>query len=515
MAEQALGMTVQAANIAGLGPVVNLDVGPLVPCTANVGLHLIVAEWNQLHVAWDGAEPRGAPVLEYSLSVSKDGEEVSNMQVAADDRSAWIENLNPKCSYNVELTARNSVGASAPAKAARVFETPAAAPDQVTPEVELVKAGYTTLTYRWTEPDGRGSAVTGYTATVLNKDGDVRCTGQSKTTEFTATGLQYNSTNTCLVAAFNETGTGEASQPVHFAVKEAHPPGPPQPNASPDAPAGCQSITWELPVLRGPSPDSFELLVWPVRDASDLFSDEMGVLWRDELKQLTKSDPGQYVFDTTPPAACATEFGIQPTASQQQDPNFLKLACNANTLQHELSQLVEKTEYCVAVQANSCLGNGESAGVTFVVPPSDPIPRAQIIQLVADLNQMSESTFDAAAASEYCDQLMRIGNISPKHLFALAKLGALSAVLWCASQALEHLEVLPNCAALMNSLCYDSNFGLEALRHDPVAVESLESMLGGGWGMAFNNTCMVCLRRYLEHIVAYPYKTHPTPYLTR
>merc|ERR1712166_154187 len=176
-------------GIAGLGPLVNLDVGPLVPCTSNVGLHLIVAEWNQLHVAWDCAAPRGAPVLEYSLSVSKDGEEVSNIQVAADDRSAWIENLNPKCSYNVELTARNSVGNSARAQATRVFETPASAPDQVTPEVELVKAGYTTLTYRWTEPDGRGSAVTGYTATVLSTDGDVRCTGQSKTTEFTATGL--------------------------------------------------------------------------------------------------------------------------------------------------------------------------------------------------------------------------------------------------------------------------------------------------------------------------------------
>ena len=198
---------------------------------------------------------------------------------------------------------------------------------------------------------------------------------------------------------------------------------------------------------------------------------------------------------------------------QIEDSRHVSVVCSE--LLFELPPLEELSQFCITVRPTSELGDGLPAGFLLVSPPDDAVPRTRILQLTQELDGIAESVesggeLQVVAAIRCCGELTDIATGSPKHAFAQSKLGALSAVLHCAVLAVGHEELQHSCEKFLEVLCINALFGLEALRHDEVCLELLETMLSSSWGVSFNETCRLCLARYHEFTMDFEFKTHET-----
>jgi hypothetical protein len=205
---------------------------------------------TSVSVAWTAPAANGSAITGYSVVVSQAGSVVSTTPVVAGTTAATITGLSRATDYSVTVTATNAVGSSDASTAASV-RTLAEAPAEVGTPVATV-AGPTSVNVAWAAPADGGSAVTGYTVSVLQAGSVVRTvptTGTSVLIEGLDRGTEY----TVTVAATNAAGTGSASSestPVTtFDVADA-----------PAAPSAVLSggtaidVSWTAPSATGGTP---------------------------------------------------------------------------------------------------------------------------------------------------------------------------------------------------------------------------------------------------------------------
>lgn len=191
------------------------------------------------------------------------------------------------------------------------------------------------------------------------------------------------------------------------------------------------------------------------------------------------------------------------------------MICDADARQAELTGLTQETEYLVTVTASSCLGDSaQGEAKVFVTPSANPIPRVRIAQYVQMLKEAESAACDFSSATQAASGLLAIAVTSGKHAFAVAKLGAVGGAVHLAQVGVNHPECLEASGCLLQALCVNSLCGLEALRGDEESVDVLNEMLSSP-SREFSDTCRESLARYYEHILAFPYLTHPTPYLKK
>jgi LPXTG-motif cell wall-anchored protein len=203
-----------------------------------------------VNVAWAAPAANGSAVTGYSVVVSAGGTVVSTTPVEAGTTSTTITGLTRATDYSVTVSATNAVGTSE-ASAASTVRTPAEAPTAVGAPVASVVTG-TSVNVAWTAPADGGSAVTGYTVSVL-QGGSLVKTVNATGTSVLVEGLTSGTTYTFTVAATNAAGTGAASAAstavTTFAVASA----PSAPTAALAGDTGID-VSWAAPSTTGGTP---------------------------------------------------------------------------------------------------------------------------------------------------------------------------------------------------------------------------------------------------------------------
>ena len=121
LAESPITFSVIASNQVGCGPVVSEEfftTPPLVPDLTSVRLSLKeeATTWDTLTVGWDPAEPRGADVANYQVTLTApDKSLVESIRVDGQQTEATFSPVRPCTPYQVTLVATNRAGTSEPA----------------------------------------------------------------------------------------------------------------------------------------------------------------------------------------------------------------------------------------------------------------------------------------------------------------------------------------------------------------------------------------------------------------
>ncbi|PLS30718.1 Fibronectin type III domain-containing protein [Bifidobacterium margollesii] len=170
-------------------------------------------------VSWKApaAAANDSKVAKYTVVVSdKSGKQIATKDVAAvADQQGYVVTFDdvakPATTLTATVTAVDAKGQqSAAVKAASELVTPAVAPSA--PNGVTITAGVHELTAGWTAPYDGGSAITGYTVTLTDKDGKTSTvTVKAPVTQTTFKDLDPTSEYTVSVAAVNAVGTGEAA----------------------------------------------------------------------------------------------------------------------------------------------------------------------------------------------------------------------------------------------------------------------------------------------------------------
>jgi hypothetical protein len=231
----AASATSSSATIAALAPS-----APATPTATAAGT-------TSVSVAWAAPAANGSAISAYSVVVSSGGAVVSTTPVDAATTSTIVTGLTRATDYSVTVAATNAVGTS-DASAAATVRTPAEAPAQVGAPGATV-TGSTSVNVAWAAPADGGSAVTGYTVSVLQAGSvvtTVAATGMSVLVDGLTPGTEYTFT----VAATNATATGAtsaASTPVTtFDVAGA----PDAPTATLSGATGID-VAWSAPSATG------------------------------------------------------------------------------------------------------------------------------------------------------------------------------------------------------------------------------------------------------------------------
>jgi hypothetical protein len=202
---------------------------------------------TSVSVSWTSPAANGSAITGFSIVVSTGGSVVSTTPVDAVTTSTTVTGLTRATDYSVTVAALNGVGTSQASTAATV-RTLAEAPAEVGAPVATV-AGSNSVNVAWSAPADGGSAVTGYTVSVLQA-GSVVKTVSTATTSVLVDGLAAGTEYAFAVAATNASGTGAvsaASNPVTtFDVSGA----PAAPTAVLSGATGID-ITWAAPVATG------------------------------------------------------------------------------------------------------------------------------------------------------------------------------------------------------------------------------------------------------------------------
>ncbi len=236
---EASTFTVRALNAVGEGPdsPASARVVPATLPSAPTGVKA-TAGIRELTVTWsEPASTGGLPVEEYVV-MAEPG--VIRLSQGADARSATVTGLSNGTEYTLSVVARNEVGESTEAGAARqrTLDVPLA-PGAVKATVDVRSA-----TVSWEAPAGDGgSAITGYTVEVQPTGTRVQVGAEKR--DVTLPELPSTRAYTFTVSATNAVGTGAVSA-ASSAVRPL--PTPVQVTALevPSSDEGCLSVSYAL-----------------------------------------------------------------------------------------------------------------------------------------------------------------------------------------------------------------------------------------------------------------------------
>jgi hypothetical protein len=214
---------------------------------------------GEVGVSWSPAVDNGAPVTDYLLEMSADGETWTAVDDGVSTATAFkVRGLDDATSYQFRVAALNGLGQgpwSLPIDATTPTVKPAAPSGLVAWVPAPWRSGTMNLTWSAPEDDG-GSAITDY---VIERSTDgVEWTavvdGESTATSSTVDGLTNGSSYSFRVAAINTAGTGEWSAPAST-VLEGTPAAPGGLTATvapaPGVGAGQVRLNWTAPENSG------------------------------------------------------------------------------------------------------------------------------------------------------------------------------------------------------------------------------------------------------------------------
>jgi hypothetical protein len=173
-----------------------------------------------------------------------------SMNAGPSATSLRVTGLTNGTSYTFVVTAKNSVGSSAPSAASNAV-TPTSTPRApAAPTAVSATAGDASATVTWTAPADTGTAaISGYTVT--SQPGNISMNATASARTLTVTGLTNGTSYTFVVTAKNSVGTSVGSGASNAVIPKA---GTPTPRA-PAAPTGASAtagnaaatVTWTAP----------------------------------------------------------------------------------------------------------------------------------------------------------------------------------------------------------------------------------------------------------------------------
>jgi titin len=194
--------TVFATNSVGDGPASSPSTALTIPTVPGAPTSVSAAPGvGQATVSWTAPPSGGSPITGYTVTVVQTG-----ATFMTTGTSQVITGLTAGSSYTFTVYATNAVGNGPTSSATTAITIPTvpAAPTNVSATAGVGQAMVT-----WSAPGNGGSAITGYTVTVVQTGTTVTAVGTSAT----VTGLVAGSSYTFTVTATNAVGTGPASSP--------------------------------------------------------------------------------------------------------------------------------------------------------------------------------------------------------------------------------------------------------------------------------------------------------------
>ncbi|WP_446430103.1 fibronectin type III domain-containing protein [Leucobacter sp. 1207-22] len=212
-----------------------------------------VSDETGVRVAWDTpSNEGGAPISGYRVTLTGSDDTTATQQVGANDRAVVFADLARGVSYTATVAAQNAGGFSDESAASAAAEIAATAPE--TPAAPVIAAaGVTDATVTWSAPANGGSAITGYTVTLLAGDSEIESKTVSADTFSTSfSGLTRATDYTVMVQATNAIGTSAASAATELRTLATAPDALAAPTATPVSGTDVL-VGWVAPVSDGGS----------------------------------------------------------------------------------------------------------------------------------------------------------------------------------------------------------------------------------------------------------------------
>ncbi|XP_064480158.1 cell adhesion molecule Dscam1-like [Ornithodoros turicata] len=209
-------------------------------------------------LTWISPYSGNLPITAYSVQYKKDSEQwtpdVTATRNSPNDMSAVIRNLHPVTTYNFRVVAENSLGYGNPSEVVSVI-TKEEAPSDPPTGIQIEPTSSRSMKIKWKAPpsEQRRSPVKGYyLGYKVHRSGEqfvyktLESSRNGDVEEFHLSNLRRNTEYSIRLQAFNNAGSGPASEEIVAKTLEHDPPSPPTIRVQ-STTASSVHLMWEPP----------------------------------------------------------------------------------------------------------------------------------------------------------------------------------------------------------------------------------------------------------------------------